>query len=140
MNRAPAVLCVLCLALGGTAAAQAADFGIQITPQAINVGSEGRWLTVHADTPFNEDYEDNAYLDVVDVCDYTTEDFAVHAVMVLSDLNGNLVVRFKLEKVKDLFDNGDFGTQVPLYLCVLNPETANYEWGTEDVLILNEGD
>ena len=135
MNRAPAILCVLCLALGGAAVAQAEDFEIDVYPQAINLGSEGKWLTVHADTPFDAAYEDEAFLDVF-ACGDDTED-AAQGVMVLSDLNGNLVVKFWMADVKDLvFDYPD-GVEVFFYLCLR--QDGVWKFGTDEVLLLNEG-
>ena len=136
MNRAPAILCLLCLAFGGAAAAQEGDFEVDVFPQAINLGSEGKWLTVHANTPFDEEYEDEAFLDVVACDDYTTSG-AAQGVMVLSDLNGNLVVKFRMAEVKDLVFDFPDGAEVKFYLCLWEDDA--WKFGTDEVLLLNEG-
>jgi ABC-type Co2+ transport system permease subunit len=83
-----ACVVVLSVALGLQAASSVPQGGILVSPSTLVMGSEGVWVTVHADIPYR----------IVDAATVTLNGVPVSATF--ADNQGELVAKFQIDAVK----------------------------------------
>ena len=94
MTKATAIIFALCVLAGcssdnsSTTLPTPLEITITVSPQTLVLGSEGVWVTVHADIPYSQ----------VDTVTLLLNDVEVS--MTKSDANGSLVAKFELDTVK----------------------------------------
>jgi hypothetical protein len=94
VTKATAIIFALCVLAGcssdnsSTTLPTPLEITITVSPQTLVLGSEGVWVTVHADIPYSQ----------VDTVTLLLNDVEVS--MTKSDANGSLVAKFELDTVK----------------------------------------
>jgi len=98
MRKLSVVACALLVALGLSATpAWSETITIQVSPNTLNLDSEGTWVTVHATIP----------LSVVKDVDLFVDGAEVTIASVYADARGDLVVKSHIEDVKAVVSTGD---------------------------------
>ncbi len=96
MTRLTTMALVLCSVLGcstgdsGATLPTPVEITITVSPRTLVLGSQGEWVTVHADIAYSQ----------VDTVTLLLNDVEVS--MTKSDANGSLVAKFELDSVKDI--------------------------------------
>ena len=103
MRRALSVGVLVCVAVLGLrlalrAAESVPEDGIAVSPSTLVMGSQGVWVTVHADVPYR----------VVDCASVTLNGIPVKAAF--ADNQGDLVAKFEIDLVKAQLQTGCLST------------------------------
>ena len=129
MTRFAIVSCVLLLVLGlGTnvVRAEEIEIGIQVSPSTINLAYEGSVVTVHADI---------SYHDVALTAELTLDGVPVWRTK--ADLRGELVAKFAVGDVKNLFEGMDLPTTAKLTL-VGETVAGDTFHGTDTIMVIDK--
>lgn len=118
----------LVLAPASSQAQEAIVVDIQVSPNVLNIQSEGTWVTVHTDIAYS----------LVDAYSVSLNGIPIKSYK--ADNRGNFVAKFSIDEVKALdgLVIGDYNTLVLEGLLITNDEEGPLGFvGEEDILVID---
>ena len=124
MKRAWIAVTALALALSAALAVRASDdldVEIVVSPNVLNLESEGTWVTVHAEIPYSTVATASVYLNGVSV------------LVTKADARGELVAKFGLDDVKGIVHVG-----TNTFTLTGETRTGQVFSGTDEIVVINQ--
>jgi hypothetical protein len=123
------VVFLLITYLGTALADDDYEFGIKVSPDVIVMFAQSQWLTVHADFPYASV---GSKADVTLRIQGANVDNTVGADKIKSDLQGNLVAKFKRNNIDPYLEHGEM--TFTLTVSTVEKENAFTGWDTARVI------